>query len=314
MFTAAAALCATVGLAIESANIVGYQDVSKGAVAKPMFGFTFVPVDGSTSVKLGDVTVSGMRGGADYIQVINPTTLSTDALYTYYSLTQAQSDAADSAEELVEEGDYDTYEEAYADEYATFSAMVGWWNGAPGRSTRSDDVYIPVGSGFLGLGNASRPMTFTCAGEAPTTTKSYAPGAVAKPIVANFLPVRFYLQDMTVSGMRGGADYLQVINPTTLSTDALYTYYSATQAASDAADSAEELVEEGDYDTYEEAYADEFATFSAMVGWWNGAPGRSTRSDTVIVNPGDAYLVLGNASRPLTFNFKSVLDLTPITE
>ena len=97
----AAAVAATAGIAgaIESANIVGYQDVSKGAVAKPMFGFTFVPVDGSTSVKLGSVTVSGMRGGYDYIQVINPTTLGTDARYTYYSLAQAQAAAADSAQE-----------------------------------------------------------------------------------------------------------------------------------------------------------------------------------------------------------------------
>lgn len=157
--------CATVG-AIESANIVGYQDISKGAVAKPMFGFTFVPTDGSTSVKLGSVTVTGMRGGLDYLQVINPTTLGADAQYTYYSAAQAAADAADSAEELVEEGEYDDYDEAYADEFATYSARVGWWNGAPGgkSSARSDNVIVNPGDAFLVYGNASRPHTFNIKG------------------------------------------------------------------------------------------------------------------------------------------------------
>ena len=310
----AAGAAAVMGDAIESANIVGYQGVSKGSVAQPMFGFTFVPVDGATSNKLGDVAVNGMRGGTDFIQVINPTTLAQDAQYTYYSAAQAENAARTSAEELVEEGEYDTFEEAYADEYPRFAARIGWWTGTVGSSSRADDVYVAVGSGFLGLGNASRPMTFNCAGEAPTTAKSYSSGAVAQPIVANFLPTRFYLSDMTVTGMRGGTDFIQVINPTTLAQDAQYTYYSAAQAENAARTSAEELVEEGEYDTFEEAYADEYPRFAARIGWWTGTVGSSSRADSVIVEAGDAFLVLGSASRPLTFNFKSVLDLTPIAD
>jgi len=42
MFAAAvAAGMVAFGDAIESNNIVGYQDVSKGAVKQPLFGFTF---------------------------------------------------------------------------------------------------------------------------------------------------------------------------------------------------------------------------------------------------------------------------------
>ena len=91
MFAAAvAAGMVAFGEAIQSANIVGYQDVSKGAVKQPLFGFTFTPVSGATTVKLGAVTAKGMEGGNDIIQVINPTTLGTSARYTYYSDTQAR--------------------------------------------------------------------------------------------------------------------------------------------------------------------------------------------------------------------------------
>ena len=158
----AAGAAAVMADGIESANIVGYQGVSKGSVAQPMFGFTFVPVDGATSNKLGDVTVSGMKGGNDYIQVINSTTLGLDARYTYYSAAQAEAEAADSAEELVEEGEYESYEEAYADEYPTFAAKIGWWNGTPGgkSSVRSENIVVNEGDAFLVSGNASRPLTF----------------------------------------------------------------------------------------------------------------------------------------------------------
>ena len=160
MIVAAAALWGTVAFSVESGNIVGYQDVSKGAVKQPMFGFTFTPVSGASTIKLGAIKASGMQGGKDYIQVINPTTLATSAQYTYYSLAQAQQAAADSAEELVEEGEYDNYEEAYADELSTYSARVGWWTGAPGYSTRADNVIVEAGDAFLGLSSAAHALTF----------------------------------------------------------------------------------------------------------------------------------------------------------
>ena len=296
MITGAAALCAAVGFAIESQNIVGYQDVDKGAVKQPMFGFTFTPVSGASTIKLGSVTASGMEGGRDIIQVINPTTLGTSASYTYYSDAQAQAEATEEAD-----GDPEAYEEVYAE----LSELVGWWVGGKFGKESADNVDVAVGSGFLGLSPDANDIAFKCAGEAPTTAKAYAPGAVKQPIIANFLPAKCYLKDILVSGMEGGRDIIQVINPTTLGTTVSYTYYSDAQAQAEAAEEAD-----GDPEAYEEVYAE----LSELVGWWVGGKFGKESADNVVINPGDAFLGLSPDANALTFNFKGVLDLTPVVE
>ena len=291
---------------------MGYQDVSKGAVKQPMFGFTFTPIGGAATIKLGTVTATGMQGGRDFIQVINPTTLAASAQYTYYSDAQAQADAAEEAE-IRHDDDGDDYDEAYAEEYAANKAKIGWWTGTVGKSSSADNVDVAVGSGFLGFSAASRNIAYTCSGEVPSTSKSYAPGAVKQPIVANFLPARMYLKDILVTGMQGGRDFIQVINPTTLAASAQYTYYSDAQAQADAAEEAE-IRHDDDGDDYDEAYAEEYEANQAKIGWWSGTVGKSTRADNIIVEAGDAFLGYSANARSLTFSFKAVQDLTPITD
>ena len=261
-----------------------------------MFGFTFAPVGGGSTVKLGSVKALGMVGGNDSIQVINPSTLATDVAYTYYSDAQAQAEAMEEAE-----GDEEAFEEVYAE----LKELVGWWiNGKLGKES-ADDVEITVGSGFLGLSPKSNDITFTCAGEAPTSPKSYSAGAVRSPIFANFLPSDCYLKDILVSGMVGGNDSIQVINPTTLATDAAYTYYSDEQAQAEAMEEAE-----GDEEAFEEVYAE----LKELVGWWvNGKLGKES-ADDVVVKAGQAFLGLSKDANAMTFKFKSVLDLTPIAK
>jgi len=253
-----------------------------------------------------------MDGGRDIIQVINPTTLGADALYTYYSDAQARAEAAEEAEDEAGASSGEDYDEAFAEVYAELKEQVGWWVGQRVGGTSADNVNVAVGTGFLGLSPAGNNIAFTCSGEAPTTTKAYSPGAVKQPIVANFLPARMYLKDILVSGMDGGRDIIQVINPTTLGADALYTYYSDAQARAEAAEEAEDEAGASSGEDYEEAFAEVYAELKEQVGWWVGQRVGGTSADNVIVNPGDAFLVLSPAANALTFNFKSVLDLTPI--
>lgn len=162
MFAASAALIATVGLGVESANIVGYQAVSKGAVKQPMFGFTFTPVSGAvtnSTIKLGSVTASGMES-TDRIQVINPTTLASSAVYTYYSDALARAEAADEAEGETGATEGEEYEEVYAEVYAELKENVGWWVAGKFGTESADDVVVNPGDAFLGLSPTANPLTF----------------------------------------------------------------------------------------------------------------------------------------------------------
>ena len=150
MFAAAAAFCGTV-FGLESANVVGYQDIETTAVKSPMFGFTFMPVGGGDTVLLGSVKALGMNGGRDTVQVINPETLAPDAQYTYYSDEQARAEAMEEAE-----GDPEAFEEVYEE----LKELVGWWvAGALGR-TPAGDVVVGAGKAFLGLSPDRNNLTF----------------------------------------------------------------------------------------------------------------------------------------------------------
>ena len=166
MFAAAVAAIGT-AFAVESGNIVGYQDVSKGAVKQPLFGFTFTPISGASTIKLGSVTASGMEGGRDTISVINPTTLGTTAQYTYYSDAQARADAAEEAAGVAEEAtgetsgaEYDAeYATAYEETYEELKELIGWWSGGLGN-TSADEVVVEAGDAFLVLSPAANALTF----------------------------------------------------------------------------------------------------------------------------------------------------------
>ena len=139
---------------------MGYQDVDKGAVKQPMFGFTFTPVGGASTIKLGSITASGMEGGLDVIQVINPTTLGATTSYTYYSDAQARAEAAEEAEDETGATSGEEYEEVYAEVYNELKDLIGWWvNGKMGTESAADVVVNP-GDAFLGLSPAANALTF----------------------------------------------------------------------------------------------------------------------------------------------------------
>ena len=297
MIAASAALCATVGFSdVTSANIVGYQNNETTDVKYPLFCFTFTPIAGGNTIKLGDIVASG-NSASDRIQVINPTTLGSDVAYGYYSKANAEADAWEEAEE-----DPEVYEEILPD----FLCDVGWWiGGHVGKAADfANNVDVTVGSGFLGLSPSCNNITFTSNGEAPTKAKSYVTGAVKYPFFGNFLPTRMYLKDLVVTG-NSSSDRIQVINPTTLGSDVAYGYYSVAQAESDAWEEAEE-----DPEVYEEILPD----FLCDVGWWiGGHVGKAADSaDNVIVEAAQGFQGLSAACNNQTFNYKGVLDLTPI--
>ena len=159
MIVAAAALWGTVAFSVESGNIVGYQDVSKGAVKQPLLGFTFTPISGASTIKLGSVKASGMEGGRDVIQILNPTTLATSSAYTYYSDAQARAEAAEEAEGETGATSGDEYDEVYAEVYDELKELVGWWDGGLGV-TSADDVVVEAGDAFLVLSDNANALTF----------------------------------------------------------------------------------------------------------------------------------------------------------
>ena len=297
MIAASAALCATVGFSdVTSANIVGYQNNETTEVQYPLFCFTFTPIAGGNTIKLGDIVASG-NNAKDRIQVINPTTLGADVQYGYYSKANAEADAWEEAEE-----DPEVYEEILPD----FLCDVGWWIGGQvgTKGKEANNVDVTVGSGFLGLSVDCNNITFTCNGEAPTKAKSFVTGKVQYPFFGNFLPTRMYLKDLVVSG-NGAKDRIQVINPTTLGADVQYGYYSVAQAEADAWEEAEE-----DPEAYEEILPD----FLCDVGWWIGGQvgTKGKEANDVIVEAAQGFQGLSTDCNNQTFNYKGVLDLTPI--
>ena len=113
--TAAAALCASVGFSIESANIVGYQEVAVPA-GSSMRTATFKAISGD--YKISDIKVSDtvVGGGNDMIQKINADGSWGDL---YYYLTLAGTG-------YVEDG---WYKDDYGGEAVTDSDVL-----APGES------------------------------------------------------------------------------------------------------------------------------------------------------------------------------------
>ena len=140
-------LCAAVSVnALESANIVGYTNYETDQLRQPSFGACFIPVNGSDTYKLGDLKPTDFNVDDDLIQIINPTTLGTDARYVYMSKEIA--DAA-AIEEGGEAGDYD--------------ALIGWWDpvigvGEDGASCMN--VSVEAGAAFLGLFESGNDITF----------------------------------------------------------------------------------------------------------------------------------------------------------
>lgn len=230
-----------------------------------------MPVSGATKIKLSDVKAVGMEmdPDTDAIQLLDPETTKTQALYTYVT------------EELAKEWDLE-------------EGSVGWWDkGAYGPDFESrNDVDIDVGRGFLLLNAFGHNIQFTCAGAVPTMSTSYTTSG-KKALVATYMPTDMTLGDIVIPGLDidPDTDAIQVLDPNTTKTKALYTYVSA------------ELAEEWDLE-------------EGSVGWWDkGAYGPDFESrNNVAVKSGDTFLLLNAKGHTFNFQYKSALDVTKPTE
>ena len=277
MIAASAALCAAVGFAVESSNIVGYQQLNTDAKLSPSMGATFVPVSGAASYKLGDVVAKDMDPDTDCLQVLDPDTTAATALYSYFSKELADALAEEDGEP---EGAYDE--------------LIGWWDmGKAGEPENyRSNTSITVGQGFLGLFMSAEDVTFTYNGSVPMTSTSLSTGAKLSPTLCNYLPIQVTLSQLTADGMDPDTDCLQVLDPTSTAATALYSYFSK--------ELADELAEE---DGEPEGAYDE------LIGWWDmGKAGEPENyRGGVTVAPGAAFLGLFMSStgsgEAIQFNF-----------
>ena len=147
MFAAAfAAGFAAMGDGIESANIVGYNTYNTDTARQPSFGACFVPTSGASSYKLGDLKPTDFDPDNDSIQLINPTTLASDAVYVYMS-----KEIADAAAE--EDGEAP----------GAYDELIGWWDGVIGVGNdggQANNVNVNPGDAFLGLFDSGNDITF----------------------------------------------------------------------------------------------------------------------------------------------------------
>ena len=108
-----AALCGAVH-AIESANVVGYMDVSDDGNKNPGIGSVFMPIGGGTTYSLGSIVVSGdaadefMFPGPEYLQELNPNGSAVVGRYTYVSEAYLKDE--------------------YEDEWEDYKSLIGWWD------------------------------------------------------------------------------------------------------------------------------------------------------------------------------------------
>ena len=268
-----AAAAAISAFAIESANIVGYQELETEGNESPSIGGTFIPCNGSDTYLLGSVKATDMDPDIDSLQLLDPDTTGVNGMYSYFS-----QDVADAMKEDDPETDWDSF--------------VGWWDvGMAGEEGHSrDNQEINVGQGFLGLVASGANITLQYAGEAPTVPTSISTGGSESPYVCNYLPKALKLSQITAEDMDPDIDSLQVLDPNTTGVNGMYSYFSQ-----DVADALKEDDPETDWDSF--------------VGWWDvgmaGEDGHSRNNEDV--DAGAAFLGLIASGSNVTFNFPSVL-------
>ena len=249
MIATAAAFCATVALALESANIVGYASVSDEGNNNPGIGSVFMPISGGETYDLSSITVSGatdedfMIPGIEYLQSLNPNGSAVQSRYTYVSEAFLKDE--------------------FEDEWEQYKDAVGWWNWNKNiasfiedgdYSTKCGDTPIAVGTAFLGkLGG--NELKFTSSGSVPLESTAFNDGGNTNPFFLNYLPVEIDINDITVSGptdedfMIPGIEYLQVLNPNGSSVMHRYTYVSEA--------------------FLKDEFEDEWEQYKGAIGWWN---------------------------------------------
>jgi len=276
---AAAAVAGMGAFALESANVVGYTEFATETKKQPSFGACFTPINGAMTYKLKDLVPTDFNVDEDMIQIINPTTLATDARYVYMSKEIADAAAEEDGEEP---GAYDE--------------LIGWWDpvlGVGEDGAAAGDTEIKVGQAFLGLFKSGVDIKFQSSGSVPLTSTGISTDAKKQPFFANYLPKTIKLGAIVPEGFNVDEDMIQVINPASLATDARYVYMSK-----EIADAAAE--EDGEAP----------GAYDELIGWWDpvigvGEDGASANDADVVA--GAAFLGLFKSGVNITFQFPAAL-------
>ena len=271
--------CGAVQADAITSDIVGYNNKVTDGTKYPIFGASFLPVNGAETYKLGALVPSNSSTDDDVIQVINSTTLGADKMYHYVDKATADYIAIDNGGEA---GDCDD--------------LIGWWDGAYDigeEEGAANNVDIDNGAGFLGLFESGNEISFQSAGEAPTAPTSIMTDGSKYPIIANYIPKTIKLGWIVPENASTDDDLLQVINSTTLGADKMYHYVDKATADYIAIDNGGEA---GDCDD--------------LIGWWDGAYDIGEEegfANNVDVDAGDGFLGLFESGNEITFNFPSSL-------
>ena len=196
---AAVATCGA-ALAVESANIVGYQNKDLTGQVAPSIGATFAGV-GADTFKLGDIAVEGFQYDTETLQVLSTDNAATIARYTYVTPEWDEEDF---------EGD---------------GAAVGWWiagqEGEEGGS--ANDVTFAPGQGFLG-NFGYKKVKLTYAGQVLEGATELDFTGKVSPMIANPLPTDVKLGNVACEGFQYDTETLQVLSTVNAATVTRYTY------------------------------------------------------------------------------------------
>lgn len=282
MLTISAALVCGAVMAIESANVVGYNTLTTDGTKSPTIGLSFLPVTG-TQAKLGDfIPENGtMSPDDDMLQVIDSTSLNAINLFVYCDKATADFIAEDNGEAA---GSYDE--------------LIGWWDGFAGIG--EDDAAMngfPVnpGFGFMGYFESGNIIKFISSGSAPTKATSITTDGTKSPTIINYVPKTLTLGNIVpVDGtMSPDDDMLQLIDSTSLNAVKLYIYCDKTTADFIAEDNGEAA---GSYDE--------------LIGWWDGFAGigeDDASYNDEEVPAGTGFMGYFESGNEITFQFPSAL-------
>ena len=279
MFAVAAVAAGVAFAEVQSANIVGYQNLGTDSAESPSVGMTFTPISGAETFKLGTITAKDMDPDIDCLQLLDSETTKILGQYSYFSKELADELAIDDGGQA---GDYDD--------------LVGWWDigmaGEPDNYRGDED--INVGQGFLGLMMSHSPTFFVANGEVPTEWSFIHTDNAESPYICNYMPINFKFKDITATDMDPDIDCLQLLDSETTKILGQYSYFSKELADELAIDDGGQA---GDYDD--------------LVGWWDvgmaGEPDNYRGEEPL--NAGQAFLGLMMSHGDTYFNFPGVNNL-----
>ena len=309
---AAAATCGA-ALAVESANIVGYNGVETEENRAPVIGAMFQPISGAETYDLRDCQIVGDAGeycdpGTEFLRVLDPNSSVNLARYTYISREWMVDNFNDDSDEYINQ----------------FSWAIGWWVYDPSADYQalveddSDDtlkvkaaITINVGMAFLGSFSDGHSLRLVSSGSVPLASSGVTTEGNRAPMIANILPVDTTLFAMSISSAADdgeycdpGTEFLRVLDPNSSVNAARYTYISRDWMVDNFNDDTDEYINQ----------------FSWAIGWWAYDPSadyqaliEDDKDDTlqlkadVDVPAGSGFLGSFSDGHSLSVNFPAAL-------